>query len=100
MYLNGNSALGYEPAPVGVLGIAERTTYGLLQNQANADIERIYYLAQRDGINFNMIEIPEVFTADGATEFETAYMNELLSLGRNIGSKGNFWYQKPVSLRR
>lgn len=98
--LNGNSALGYEPAPVGVLGIAERTTYGLLQNQANADIERIYYLAQRDGINFNMIEIPEVFTADGATEFETAYMNELLSLGRNIGSKGNFWYQKPVSLRR
>lgn len=97
--LNGNSELSYDPDPSGVLGIAERTTYALLRNQANADIERIYYLSNRDDINFNMIEIPDTFIADGGTGFDPIYMNKLLELGEDIGKKGNFWYKKPISER-
>lgn len=97
--LNSNNRLPYEPASVDVLSIAERSTNGLLQNQANADIERIYYLAQRDGINFNMIEIPDNFVADGATNFDPTYMKKLLELGMEIGRKGSFWHDKPPAER-
>jgi len=82
LIINGNSSLAYAPAPVDVLGIAERTINGLLQHQTHADIERIYHLAQRDNIAFN-----------------SAYMNQLLAIGKNIGTKANFWYKKPQTLR-
>lgn len=96
---NGNSDLDYDPAPVDVMGIAERTTYGLLQNQANADIDRIYYLSQRDHLNFKMIEIPDSFRATGAIDFEPEYMKALLNLGQSIGKQKDFWYKKPPSER-
>lgn len=97
--MNGNAELRYEPAPTGVLGIAERATFGLLQNQANADLERIYYLARRDNIGFQTIEIPDSFIADGSTEFDPIYMKELLKIGYEIGQGGDFWYNKPPSER-
>lgn len=98
--INGNSALGYAPAPVDVLGIAERTINGLLQHQTHADIERIYHLAKRDGVDFNIIEIPDSFNADGATAFDSDYMNALLGIGKEIAKKNNFWYKKPPTLRQ
>ncbi|AEF05667.1 patatin-like phospholipase family protein [Alteromonas naphthalenivorans] len=96
---NGNSRLTYEPSQVGVLSIAERTIKGLLQGKGNADIERVYYLSQRDDYEFNTIEIPARFVANGAVDFDTVYMNELLELGRSIGKNGEFWYDKPAAYR-
>ena len=96
---NGNSNIQYEESTTDLPSIATRTTLGLLQNKINSDIERIYYLSQRDQLNFNMIEIPESFIADKAIEFDSSYINRLLTLGIELGSKGNFWHQKPPSER-
>ncbi len=96
---NANSELGYGPVRAEVLKMAERALKGLLQKKGNADIERIYYLAQRDQFDFNMIEIPPEFVADGATDFDGEYMAELLQLGYDIGIQGGFWFEKPVSER-
>jgi predicted patatin/cPLA2 family phospholipase len=96
---NSNSQLRYEPAKTGVMSIAGRAVKGLLQNKGNADVERIYYLSQRDDIAFNMIEIPNSFVADGATDFDPDYIAELLALGRATGKRGDFWYDKPPSER-
>lgn len=96
---NSNSKLYYEPAPTDLTGIASRTTLGLLQNKTNADIEQIYYLSQRDGINFHMIEIPDSFKADKAIEFDSGYINELLKLGIEVGQQGIFWHKVPPSVR-
>lgn len=96
---NSNSKLSYEPAPTDLAGIASRSTLGLLQNKINSDIEQIYYLSKRDGIHFNMIEIPDHFKADKAIEFDTTYINELLQLGIELGQKGSFWHSTPPSER-
>ncbi len=92
---NGNVQSRYDPAPVTVGSIAERTLNAILQNQANGDTERIYHLARRDGIEFNMIAIPETFRADDSIEFEPEYMHALAKLGREIGRRGDFWQDRP-----
>ncbi len=43
---NGNSISFYEEAPVNTLAIISRALTGLLNNQLNRDVERIYFLAK------------------------------------------------------
>lgn len=95
--LNGNIQDTYEPAPVTTAPIVQRALTALLRNKSNADVEQIYYLAQRDGVDFGMIAIPEEFRADGSTEFDPDYMRELMQLGREIGRRGDFWLDRPAS---
>ncbi len=96
---NSNDAVAYEPAPVRVLPIAWRALYGLLTSQINMDVERIYFLAKRDGLAFHMISIPDTFQADRSSEFDPKYMAELLEIGAEIGRKGDFWFDKPPAER-
>ena len=96
---NGNVQSNYDPAPVAVASIAERTLNAILQNQANGDIERIYHLARRDGIEFNMVAIPETFRADSSIDFDPVYMRALAGLGRDIGRRGDFWQDRPPTER-
>ena len=93
--LNSNANGVYEPAPVDLAGIAQRSLKTLLRNQARGDIERIYYLAERDGVDFNVVSIPTSFRADGSLEFDTDYMRDLLQLGLEIGRRGDFWQEQP-----
>jgi predicted acylesterase/phospholipase RssA len=97
--VNGNLRLPYSPAPTGSLSISARAVGTLLQNHLNADLERIYFLAQRDGIDFKMVAIPQFFAASGAAGFDTSYMRTLLSLGQAIGRKELFWETSPPSLQ-
>lgn len=97
LILNGNASSTYEPAPVKVVPIAERAMKALLRNQANGDVERIYYLSRRDNFGFNMISIPNSFRANRSTEFDPNYMRALLDLGREVGRRGEFWFDRPVS---
>lgn len=94
---NSNVQTEYEPMSAKLSKIAERAMSGMLMNQANSNVEQIYYLAKRDGIEFNMIAIPNDFQADKMNEFDPAYMKKLLELGRKIGRGGNFWKHKPPS---
>lgn len=97
--VNGNLRLPYSPSPTGTLSISTRAVRTLLQNQLNADLERIYFLAKRDGIAFQMIAIPQFFEADGSTGFDTNYMKTLLGLGQAVGRKELFWVDQPPSLQ-
>jgi predicted acylesterase/phospholipase RssA len=97
--VNGNLRIAYSPAPTGTLSISARAVRTLLQNQLNADLERIYFLAERDDIAFQMIAIPQFFTADGSAGFDRTYMQNLLGLGQAIGRKELFWVDKPPSLQ-
>ena len=96
---NGNTASVYKPAPVKVLPIAQRALDVLLLDKLNGDIERIYNLARRDGVGFNMVAIPNEFLADGSTEFDPDYIGSLIDLGRAIGRTGDFWQDLPPSER-
>lgn len=96
---NGNFSADYEPASSRGQAVVMRSIKGLLQNQINGDIQRIYYIAQRDGIDFNMIAIPPEFRANRSSDFEKEYMNALADLGRKLGKTGDFWRKKPPALR-
>ena len=93
--LNSNANNPYDPAPVELAAIAQRSLKTLLRNQARGDIERIYYLADRDGVGFRMTSIPESFKANRSLEFEPSYMQELLELGLEVGSRSDFWRDQP-----
>jgi len=95
---NGNTKSVYQPAPVKTLPIARRALDVLLLNQLNGDVERIYNLAKRDGIDFHMVAIPEDFLADGSVDFDPDYIRSLIALGRGIGRTGEFWRDLPPSL--
>jgi len=92
---NGNSISFYKPAPVTTFSILRRAVSGLLLSQLNRDVERIYYVTQRDGIEFNTISIPDTYKADRSSEFDRDYMIELYNLGHATAKNGNFWQKKP-----
>jgi len=96
---NGNTKTVYQPAPVKTLPIARRALDVLLLNQMNGDVERIYNLAKRDGIDFHMVAIPQDFLADGSVDFDPDYIRSLIALGRGIGRTGDFWQDLPPTLR-
>lgn len=97
LLINANEQFRYDPAPTGVVSITRRAISALLQNQLNADVDRIFRVSRRDDVAFNYVAIPESFDDDGATEFDPEYMQSLVDLGQEIGRTGNFWKDRPYS---
>lgn len=95
---NSNVRFPYAPSETDVVSIAQRAVSTLLQNQLNLDVERIHFLAQRDGLVFRMVAIPETFEANGATDFDPTYMRRLIDVGRTLGRSGDFWLDRPPTL--
>ena len=56
---------------------------------------RIYAIAQRDGLDFNLAFIPKSFTRTLKEPFETAYMKALFDVGYNMAVKGFPWVKSP-----
>jgi len=96
---NGNAQLPYDPAQTGMFNIARRSIQGMLVNKENAEIERIYYLTKRDGVEFLMIEIPSEFNADQSIDFDRNNMRALLEVGLRVGRNPNSWHALPPGLR-
>lgn len=96
---NGNARTDYTPSTAGIFDIARRSVQALLRSKENGDVERIYYLARRDGIDFQMIEIPKEFLANQSIGFDLNNMRELLELGRKIGLNKDSWQSFPPSER-
>jgi hypothetical protein len=63
--------------------------------KAAADLYRIYVLAQRDGIDYNLAYIPLDFHPKRALEFDTKYMNEEINLAYNLARSGYRWSKYP-----
>jgi len=78
-----------------VLSIAGRAISSLIQTQGVGDLYRIYLTTQRDGFDFNLAYIPKSFTRTLKEPFETAYMQELFELGRDLAVSGYPWEKGP-----
>ena len=98
LIVNSNKQTRYDPAPAGTLSIAGRAVRTLLQNQLNADVERIFRVSRRDGIAFKMISIPESFEATGSTDFDSDYMQAVWDVGKGRGRTGACWRDRPYSI--
>lgn len=77
------------------LTIAGRAVSSLIQNQGNGDLYRIYALAQRDKVDFNLAYIPASFDVPLPEPFDQHYMQELFKLGYEQAKAGYKWEKAP-----
>jgi len=77
------------------LTIAGRAVSSLIQNQGNGDLYRIYALAQRDKVDFNLAYIPASFDVPLPEPFDQHYMVELFKLGYEQAKAGYKWQKAP-----
>ena len=77
------------------LDIAERAVSSLISSQGQGDLYRIYLIAQRDGIDYNLAYIDKDFDAPHLEEFDTAYMQKLFDYGYRLAKPGYPWRKYP-----
>jgi predicted acylesterase/phospholipase RssA len=97
LYVIRNSQLDADPLAVErrVMSIATSAIASLIQSQGRGDLYRLYFLAQRDGVDFNLAVIPQSFAAPHAEEFDTQYMRQLYELARTMAERGYPWEKQP-----
>jgi predicted patatin/cPLA2 family phospholipase len=97
LYVIRNARLDPDWAKVdrSTMTIAARAISSLIQTQGMGDLYRIYAIAQRDGLDFNLAYIPKSFTRTLKEPFETAYMKELYEVGYDMAVKGYPWVKAP-----
>lgn len=100
MYIIRNAQLGPRRMQVRnkALPIAGRSLATLIRRQATDDLQRIYLLARRDGIDFNLAYIPDDFNATQKEIFDPEYMQDLFNLGYRMGRDGYPWSKLPLEL--
>jgi hypothetical protein len=98
VYVIRNSRLDAEGAAVRrrVFPIAGRTIGSLIRTQGIGDLFRIYTLAARDGLNFNLAFIPEDFDERPKEQFDPAWMRKLFDVGFEMGKTGYEWSKVPL----
>lgn len=92
---NGKLTPEYEPVAATTVAISARSLYTLTKNQSIGDINRIYYMARRDGAEFRLSSIPADFKATYSQPFDADYMKKLFAVGIAAGRSGNPWVNKP-----
>jgi hypothetical protein len=77
------------------LKIASAAVASLIQSQGNGDLYRLYLLADRDNVKFNLAYIPDTFSEKAKEPFDPGYMSKLFALGRARALEGYPWSQYP-----
>ena len=82
-YIIRNSRLDAEAVVVNrkLLPIADRSISSLIRTQGIGDLYRIYALAERDGLEFNLAYIPRDFEEVPSEVFDPVYMKKLYRSG-------------------
>jgi len=97
LYVIRNSRLDPEWSQVErqTMSIAARAISSLIQTQGIGDLDRIYLITQRDGVDFNLAYVPASFNAPHKEDFDTEYMRRLFALGYEMAAKGYPWQKAP-----
>lgn len=97
VYIIRNARIDPEWAEVErrTMSIAGRAIASLIQTQGIGDLYRIYTIAQRDGVDFNLAHIPKSFHFPHREEFDTAYMRSLFETGYELAKNGYPWKKAP-----
>jgi len=81
-----------------LLPIAGRSISTLIKTQGLGDLFRIYLLARRDNVDYNLAHIPDDLMVTRTEEFDTKVMNQLFELGFNQAREGYPWRKEPPGL--
>jgi hypothetical protein len=92
---NGKITPEYSTVKPKLASIVGKSISSLIKTQGIGDLYRMYANAQRDGIAFRAVWIPESFTMKEPKPFDPAYMKALFDLGYEMGRNGIPWVNQP-----
>ena len=100
LYLIRNSKLtpGWSEVERRTLSIAGHAVASLITQQGVGDLYRIYAIAQRDRVDFNLAFIPSGFDAPHPQEFDADYMRALYKVGYDLATQGKPWVKRPPGM--
>jgi hypothetical protein len=96
---NGKLTVPWQLMTPRILPIADRSLNGLLGSQVVGDLYRIYVVAERDGIEFNLAYIPDDYDIGAKESFDKEAMKRLYQLGYDWARAGYPWQRLPPGLR-
>ena len=80
-----------------LLPLVSRSISVLIAYQGIGDLYRIASKAERDGVDFNLMSIPDSWDMEPEEAFDQKYMTALFALGQRIGREGIPWRKKPLA---
>jgi predicted acylesterase/phospholipase RssA len=92
---NGKLDPNYSASKRQTLSVAGRSISTMLTASGKNDVLRVYFLAKRDGIDYNLAYIGSDFTTTEAGIFEPPYMRALYDYGYRQGAGGHPWHKLP-----
>jgi predicted acylesterase/phospholipase RssA len=92
---NGRTVPEYSVVKANLASIAGKAISSLIDTQAVGDLYRLYAIARRDHIDYNVVSIPQSFTVESKSAFDNDYMRALYQLGYEMGRKGVRWEKYP-----
>lgn len=92
---NGRVTPEYTAVKPRLASIVSRSLTTLITTQGVGDLYRLYAHAQRDGIAFRAIWVPDSFTMEEPAPFDPAYMKALYKVGSEMGRSGIPWATQP-----
>ncbi len=81
-----------------VLSIAGRAVGGMISSIGIGDMYRMYVLAKADGLDFNMVSIPEDYESQAKEAFDPEEMKRLFEIGRQLVLDGDPWQKIPPGM--
>jgi hypothetical protein len=92
---NGRTTPEFSVTKATLPAIAGKAIGSLIDTQAVGDLYRLYVIAKRDGIDYNVIDIPADFTVESKSPFDNNYMRALYARGLALGQGGVPWKKAP-----
>jgi predicted patatin/cPLA2 family phospholipase len=80
------------------LSIAGRAVSTMIHTSGSNDLLRLYFVTQRDGVDYNLAYIGHDFSAPRAGDFDKAYMNALFDYAYQQARHGYPWRKVPPIL--
>jgi predicted acylesterase/phospholipase RssA len=95
---NGKIDPEWQSVSENVLSITQRSINTLIKNQGIGDLYRIYSVAKRDGIDFNLASIPSDFSNTSQEPFDQKYMIALFDRGYDLAKHNYSWVKTPPGM--
>ncbi len=93
---NGKIVPQYAEQQLSLFALTSRSFETFTKNQALGDLYRLYVGAVRDGMDFNLVYIPDSFDAKSKELFDPVYMSKLYDVGFSLGTQADSaWQKKP-----
>jgi len=92
---NGKVTPEFDEVRLRLSSIVIKSMSAVIKAQGVGDLYRMYTSAQREGIRFRAVWIPDSFTLREPAPFDPAFMNALFKLGYDMGRKGVPWAEQP-----